>query len=466
MTERGVRNIRLEGVLRRGSTVVPIQVGYASRFSLYANVVGAATLPFHQEFDQVVVRSNKGEAVFGRCVFRPVEDGAGFTGRLVFSEDAYNFSNFFQDESHSSLESRSHKLALVLAQDKQIRPTFRGFVTDFLYELNAYKQFYDSLDLELEGEPADVVEQAQNTIIIREGPKFVELFDKGLEALQEHVRVLNREERASHGSYLRKQFWHLIMQSNFLARTNLRPRGYAGDSEMMRMIYANNYEGRSLLGKLLHKHPLDTSAAQAVRNRRALIANMLRHFRNDFTTQDRRMRVMSAACGPAYEVGDILHNREDVLAYDLTLLDQDVEALSEAARNMTQAELKHKTRAKVTYLNESVRTMLRSPQICDSWGKFDFVYSMGLFDYLTEPVARAVSRKLFDMLNPGGILLIGNYHVDNPTRLYMEYWMDWVLCYRTEAELLALFSDVPNAKASVGFEDTGSQMFLQVLKTS
>jgi hypothetical protein len=46
----------------------------------------------------------------------------------------------------------------------------------------------------------------------------------------------------------------------------------------------------------------------------------------------------------------------------------------------------------------------------------------------------------------------------------MEYWLDWVLYYRTEHEFIDLLKNVPSAGTKVLFEDTGSQMFLQVRK--
>ena len=46
----------------------------------------------------------------------------------------------------------------------------------------------------------------------------------------------------------------------------------------------------------------------------------------------------------------------------------------------------------------------------------------------------------------------------------MEYWLDWVLYYRTEHEFIDLLKNVHSAGTKVLFEDTGSQMFLQVTK--
>ena len=89
---------------------------------------------------------------------------------------------------------------------------------------------------------------------------------------------------------------------------------------------------------------------------------------------------------------------------------------------------------------------------------------MGLFDFLTPPAARVVLSKLFQLLTPGGEMIIGNFHVSNPSIIYMEYWLDWVLYCRTEEEFKRLLSSEPTAQSSVFFENTGSQMFLHVKK--
>ena len=90
---------------------------------------------------------------------------------------------------------------------------------------------------------------------------------------------------------------------------------------------------------------------------------------------------------------------------------------------------------------------------------------MGLYDYLTDSVAKVLTEKLYSMLCPGGILIIGNYHVENETRKYMEYIMDWVLYFRDEESMFELLEDIPkNFTSEVGIDDSGTQMFLRVEK--
>jgi extracellular factor (EF) 3-hydroxypalmitic acid methyl ester biosynthesis protein len=68
------------------------------------------------------------------------------------------------------------------------------------------------------------------------------------------------------------------------------------------------------------------------------------------------------------------------------------------------------------------------------------------------------------LLEKDGDLLIGNFHISNPSRCYMEYWLDWVLYYRNEEEFLRLMPGKSGGQATVLFEDTKSQMFLHVKK--
>ena len=89
---------------------------------------------------------------------------------------------------------------------------------------------------------------------------------------------------------------------------------------------------------------------------------------------------------------------------------------------------------------------------------------MGLFDYLTPPVARAVLERLYNLMKPGGEMIIGNFHVSNSGKIYMEYWLDWVLYYRTEEDFLELIEDISPKESTILFEDTGNQMFLYLKK--
>jgi extracellular factor (EF) 3-hydroxypalmitic acid methyl ester biosynthesis protein len=294
-------------------------------------------------------------------------------------------------------------------------------------------------------------------LLRRAGPEFFRFLDGNLEKLGTLVRDFSPEQHERHGYYFRQQLWPFIIGSAFMERTNLKPRGYAGDATMMQMIYDDRYEGAWAFNKLMHRHPVQHPAAEAVRNRRVLIPRLLNAHLAKRTAQG-PFRVLSVACGPARELEEIFQGGVDPKQLELTLLDQDDEALA-AARGAVERVGQP---ARLSLVNDSVRTLLKDRTAAERWGRFDFIYSMGMFDYLTPPVAKAVLTRLYELLAPGGALVVGNYHVKNPSRFYMAYWLDWVLYYRTEEELLALASTLPGAEVKVGFDDTGCQMFLSV----
>ncbi len=453
------------GYLLNGDERLPVKVREASRYSLL--VASDAPPPDGAEFRGFVLGGGDQPVELGPCVFLLSEsesEGEG-RGRLVFPRELYDFHKLLGRGELHTLETYFNGLPLILNQKKSIRPEFREYVAELTFDLNVYKSYFDELDASLADEPESVRSVAVNSVLETKGREFLGFLDETLRKLEELIKDYTREEHALHGYYLRKQVWSLIEQSEFLLRTNVKPRGYAGDSDIMRMIYANDYRGYGIFARLMHKHGIETPAAQAVRNRRIMVPRILRETRNEFKPAGGTpFRIMSVACGPAWEMQDLFAGDEDFENLSLTLLDQDTDALDEAAAAIRDIEARRKAKVNVQYLNESVRTMLRIKNISEKWGRYHFIYSMGLFDYLAAPVARALVKKLYDMLLPGGHVLIGNYHVDNPTRWYMEYWMDWVLLYRTEQDFLDLTREIENVQARVFFEDTRAQMFLHVTK--
>src|SRR5439155_21939800 len=102
-------------------------------------------------------------------------------------------------------------------------------------------------------------------------------------------------------------------------------------------------------------------------------------------------------------------------------------------------------------------------------GQYDLVYAAGLFDYLAAPVAAALTRRMFDMVRPGGLMLIPNFLTGTRDRGYMESFMDWHLIYRDEAEMRSLASALPQnavADSQVFDDDVDTVTYLLVSKTT
>lgn len=451
--------------LVNGFQVYPIQAECASKYSIFFRF-----LEDHHFIDpdkpvNLIIQKNGRRLELGPCRILSAQVLNGYSGRLVFTGDVYDTESLLSKNKIIKLQLPIHDLNLSLAHKNKVRPEFKEYVSDLSYDLSVYKKLFDDLDLKYSEEPDEVREAVQAAIIESEGPDFRRFFEEKLEELKKIVEKFSSQEHQLHGYYFRRQLWNFILSIPFSAQAALKPRGYAGDSELMRMIYLNNYQGDSTFSKLVHKHAVEHTAAQSVRYRLTLIAQMLNDSVKSFAeTASEGCKVLSVGCGPAFELQEILKSPIDCENYHFTLFDQDSVALSEAAEVADGIKKNLGTAPAIEYAQGSVRLMLFSRHLKQKWGQFHFIYSMGLFDYLNARVAAAVLDRLYRLLKPGGELVVGNFHVSNPSKYYMQYWGDWVLFHRTEEEFKSLFRNDSDSRISVLYDKTGSQMFLHIKK--
>lgn len=455
----------VNGWLTQGATKTTVQVRFASKFSLWVQSDDEELPIAPGEGASLTIRVGDRMIDLGPCCSFPEESSSGHSRRIAPTEKLHDFETLFSRSRVEILDSSLMNLPLLLGHKERVKPAFRAFVSSLTYDLNVYKNLLDKLDAECRSEPSSVREHVQARLLAMVGEQLSTYLDESLKTLERVIAEFSGDEHEQHGFYFRKQLWSFILTAPIMARTNLKPRGYSGDSEMMRMIYLNAHSGESTFGKILHKHVVAQDAAQAVRNRKSDVAAMVRcRLDSPVLRPGERYRVLSVACGPAFELRDILQIPDDYERVHFSLLDQDQHALMEAASLVKDLEARHQAKLSVDFIRESVRTMLFTGALRDRWGKFQFIYSMGLFDYLTPPVAQAVLRKLHTLLTVGGEMIVGNFSPDNPSRTYMEYWLDWKIIHRSPEEFLGLASTLPGVAAAVQFDKTGVQMFLRITK--
>jgi extracellular factor (EF) 3-hydroxypalmitic acid methyl ester biosynthesis protein len=458
-------NLQEKAFLVRGAKKIPIHAESASRFSLFFRYQEDSTFFDSEEPLNLIINNNGHSVELGPCRILTNSERNGNTGRLVFTNDVYDFELLMNRNRVDKLQSAFDDLPLLLARKDTIRQTFKEYTANLKFDLQIYKNLFDSLDSKYQNEPKEVKETVQESIIKTKGPDFIKFLESRLDELNSLVDDFTLEEHRLHGYYFSKQLWDLILCCPFTGRSTLKPRGFPGDSGLMRMIYLNDYQGKSTYAKLTHKHGVGHAAGQSVRNRILLVGQMLKDYQNSRPVPPRsKVTVLSVGCGPAFELQNILKSPQDCVKYHFTLFDQDPIALSEAADVVKNIETTLSQSPAVDYVQGSVRTMIFSRKLKQKLGQFDYIYALGLFDYLTSRVAKAVLERLYQLLSPGGELVIGNYHVSNPSRHYMGYWGDWFLIHRTEEELKSLFQHKTNDRVSILYDETGSQMFLQIQK--
>ena len=256
-----------------------------------------------------------------------------------------------------------------------------------------------------------------------------------IDYLFEDLSARREEEPETWPAYARGCLSHpvraLLHQDPFTYRAYSKPRGYAGDAVMMDYIYGIGEAPEAArtatpVGRAIFKHLGTQSAAKAVRYRRHLLARLI-----DRVCASGGSRVLAIAAGHLREVefSQAAQNRrlEEFVAFD-----QDEASLGIVARDYGHLGIRT--------MPGSVRQILAGKS---NPGQFDFVYAAGLFDYLSAPVAAALTARMFEMTLPGGSMLIPNFLTGMLDSGYMESFMDWRLIYRNHADMEKLIEALP-----------------------
>lgn len=222
----------------------------------------------------------------------------------------------------------------------------------------------------------------------------------------------------------------LLHNDPFTHRTFHKPRGYAGDAEMIDYIYDQRVSGiiQPLgIGKTVFDWTTNSPASVAVRRRRTVTASYIDQTADAVLSPE----ILSVAAGHLREAELSEAVRQGRL-HRLVAFDQDKRSLEVVQQDYGKYG--------VTTEEGSVRQLLSGKS---RLGQFDLVYTAGLYDYFDDRIAVRVTRALFSHVKPGGRLLIANFVPSLRDVGYMECFMDWWLVYRSAADMNLLTGQIP-----------------------
>jgi hypothetical protein len=346
--------------------------------------------------------------------------------------------------------------------------------TDFSNLKIAANELFDRCRNELESIKSEMNRDASNNL----SPALAAVSHNQATRLQTLVseNVTSDDLRKLLLSWLHTHQWHknFLLESHFIAHALTKPRGYAGDAELMDMICKNDDRGNTPFAVAKTRVYLDLPAAIAVRLRAKALARYLERLPEG-------ARVLNLACGPALEVKEFL-SRNPQRDIRFLLLDHDPTTIN-ALRQSGHDSRYEAGLANAFQIMKGNPTLLvpRSKQAeCvhahhfEGWRRilvpfkyrrlnltampqFDLVYSSGLFDYVrhtaNNPMRGPVglTTQLFGLVKPEGQLLIGNFRTPgisgNPHAKHhmtmMDMYSDWRLIYRSDDEIMGFTSGLP-----------------------
>lgn len=216
----------------------------------------------------------------------------------------------------------------------------------------------------------------------------------------------------------------LVRQDPFTRRAAEKPRGYAGDAVMLDYIYGVALpRDTTETGQRVFACTTRSGMGLSVMYRRVLLRSLI----DDVIASVAGGRILSVASGHCRELtGSGVQS--PLFDGEFVALDQDPESCALVA----DEQRAHRVRV----INRGVRDLMSGA--VGELGRFDLVYSAGLYDYLPDALARRLTQRLLALLAPGGRLLIANFMPGGTGRGYQELFMDWTLIVRDAAEMEAL----------------------------
>jgi len=275
-------------------------------------------------------------------------------------------------------------------------------------------------------------------------------------------KLTDENQRTLAKEVFRRELHDFFKSGSFINRAWQKPRGYAGDYVMMNQIYENTFEGQTLFAKLIHKWGVNETSSLSVRYRKDYLIDKIKHAKSITGP----VIVGSVACGPAREICDFLEQiqPEKSSNYTFVLMDQDKEALLSAKRRLNNIKFKRGVISEIILLPISVKSILEGSAVANELKgiKFNLLYTAGLYDYLTQPVAKFLTKELYSWVDIKGELIVGNFHPDNPTHTISEYAADWSLIHRNEDDMYDLVDGLKYSSKKVQVDEVGIDLFLEV----
>lgn len=274
---------------------------------------------------------------------------------------------------------------------------------------------------------------------------------------------LSEEERVAVGEWARQEFLPYSLLGSWSSRSFIKPQRIAGDHYTIQQIYSNGSNERRGIGAIINMCFFNEPACKAVENRKNYIAAVILEKISTRSDKTLPLQIASIASGPSEEIFDVYTALGDANKKHLNVLgiDKDKRACASVDDIINTKKLGHL----FSTASYDVLMLGKYPHLAQSQ---DLVYSMGLLDYFKDKLVVKILNRMYDMLKPGGEIIVGNFHTQCDSRLFLDYLLDWPLIYRTEGDFRRLFaeSQFGRSEVTIHFEDEQVNMLIHCTKNT
>jgi len=382
---------------------------------------------------------------------------------LELTEGFLNISDLL--EKHDEISLRKTLNSEMENISTLVPAEYKELIADAVFLLKSAKSTLEKIEAEMPVDFPRRDERIRESILLCEQmaferwQEFYKIGNKVIKEIRDDEAVVAATKRYTESTLLPElmtgQNWH---------RSYTKPLGYPGDFQIMNFFYSLSLSGDTAYAKFCHQ--LGNSTGLFISVRMNMVKQAIARLAIEAAARGKSsFEVANLGCGPAQEVSNYLKTEKLPLPVSFTLIDQDHDALSCAYENSFPEVSRLKGQAKVSCLNASFMEFLSAGKLFSKLGKQDLIYTVGLVDYLSPHRAKRFMTDLYANLNPGGTAIIGNMReTESSLEWVLDYVTDWKLEYRTDAEMMAMADNLPDAKKEVVADSTGHCHLLIVTK--
>lgn len=347
----------------------------------------------------------------------------------------------------------------------KVNADFKLWVADVQTFLLDLRLWCDQIELGIRSTPAGDRLELEREVVAGLAPGLIASLNTLFEKFEQIASKIEAALEPAHHAYLKRHLHPLVLCSPFAYRTFHKPLGYAGDYEMVNMLLRDPAEGSSVFAKLLNSWFIAQPPAQAHRNRLGYLKNKLVDETLRAAKPDRPASIFNLGCGPAGEVQNFMAESALADRASFVMLDFNDETLQFANNALSTVKQRHNRKTELHLSKKSVMQLLKAGSRSSGGGTHDLVYCAGLFDYLPDRMCKELMNIFYDMLAPGGLLLVTNVDSSNPIRNMLDYLLEWHLIYRNGRQMLELIPERASQEmVSVRADETSVNIFLEVRK--
>jgi extracellular factor (EF) 3-hydroxypalmitic acid methyl ester biosynthesis protein len=347
----------------------------------------------------------------------------------------------------------------------RVLPEYKVVVADLQTFLTEARLWLEQVELGVRATPTGDRIKLERDLAQRLTRHVVAPITSLFERFEAVAQRVEDDLQPAHRAFAKRQVHPLLLCSPFVYRTFYKPLGYAGDYEVVNMMFRDPYEGGSLFAKMVNVYALQLPPIIAHQNRITFLTERLADETLRVARSNPVMRVFNLGCGPAQEIQRFLADSSLCDMASFTLCDFNEETLAYASKLLHDLKRQHGRKTQLNLVKKSVQQLLKQADRTIQYApeeQFDFIYCAGLFDYLQDKVCRKLMSVFYEMLAPGGLLLATNVDL-HPSRGEMECFLEWHLIHRNTQQMAALAPPEVSPEDMVIKRDaTGVNLFLEI----